>query len=78
MDGRRVSIPSYVVDPEQTIVLRRKAQEIPDVKDQLAADAPTPPWLDRQGVSGRVLHLPERQEIHMDADEQLIVEFYSR
>lgn len=78
LDGRRVSIPSYLVEADQEIALRTKAREIPDVQAQLEAEPPTPAWLDRQGASGRVVHLPERGEIEVDADEQLIVEFYSR
>ncbi len=37
-------------------------------------------WLDRdlKGLSGRVIRIPERQEIDGNLNEQLIVEFYSR
>lgn len=78
VDGRRVSIPSYLVEADQVVALRDKAREIPDVKQQLEVEPPTPAWLDRRGGSGRIAHLPDRDEIQIDADEQLIVEFYSR
>jgi small subunit ribosomal protein S4 len=78
VDGQRISIPSFLVEADQEVALRGKVREIPDVKLQLEADPPTPAWLDRRGTSGRIMHLPERQEIQTDADEQLIVEFYSR
>ena len=39
-----------------------------------------PSWLeaDHDGLRGRVLHPPEREEIAIPVREQLIVEFYSR
>jgi small subunit ribosomal protein S4 len=45
------------------------------------SDAPAAPqWLsvDPAGLSGRVLHLPSREEIDLSLNEQLIVEYYSR
>jgi small subunit ribosomal protein S4 len=38
------------------------------------------PWLslDKAGMSGTFLNVPERQDIPLNADEQLIVELYSK
>jgi small subunit ribosomal protein S4 len=40
----------------------------------------SPQWLsvDPVGLSGRVLHLPSREELDLSLNEQLIVEYYSR
>jgi small subunit ribosomal protein S4 len=39
-----------------------------------------PPWLeaDHDNFTGRVLHVPARDEIDTPVEEQLIIEFYSR
>ena len=39
-----------------------------------------PPWLslDKAGLSGTYLNLPERADIPLAANEQLIVELYSK
>jgi small subunit ribosomal protein S4 len=40
----------------------------------------TPRWLslDPAALSGQVLQLPEREDVDVSIDEQLIVEYYSR
>ncbi|MGC9348333.1 MAG: 30S ribosomal protein S4 [Anaerolineae bacterium] len=82
VDGKRVNIPSYLVKPGQTVALGDKARRIPDVQELLDAGTPAPAWMDRDGVEGRVLRDPDRNEITGTAestvDEQLVVEFYSR
>ena len=37
-----------------------------------------PKWLQKKAVVGRMIRLPEDDEIGADINEQLIVEFYSR
>lgn len=78
VDGRTVNVPSYLVQPNQTITLKSKTQKIPDVEELLDAPPIVPSWLERQGPAGRVLHLPTREEIEGPFNEQLIVDFYSR
>jgi small subunit ribosomal protein S4 len=78
VDGRRVNIPSYLVEPGQEIRLHEAAREIPDVKDLIEFRPPVPAWLEIQDGSGRMLREPHREEIDPDINEQLIVEFYSR
>jgi small subunit ribosomal protein S4 len=78
VDGRRVTIPSYLVTPGQVVTLANRIRQVPDVQD-LAENPPlVPDWLERQDSSGRILRPPDRREIPPEIDEQLIVEFYSR
>ena len=44
------------------------------------AHRPIPEWLsrDEETMTGRVMALPERKDIDVTIDEQLIVEYYSR
>jgi small subunit ribosomal protein S4 len=78
VDGRRVNIPSYLVDPEQRVELAPKAQRIPDVQELIETQVGVPEWLYRDEGQGTVLRVPERDEIQEPVDEQLVVEFYSR
>lgn len=78
VDGRRVNIPSYLVEPGQVIALDPDARKIPDVHDLLENPAYVPGWLARQDGTGQVVREPERSEIDHDINEQLIIEFYSR
>lgn len=79
VDGKKVSIPSYLVKKDQVISLKTKALEIPAVK-QLLEDKTlkTPEWLERKGPVGKVLREPIRSDVQEDINEQLIVEHYSR
>ncbi len=83
VNGRRTDVPSYLVRPGDVIAVRDGSRNRPFFKDiirEWAAQQQVPPWLERdvEGLSGRVLRLPERGEIDTQIDEQLIVEFYSR
>jgi small subunit ribosomal protein S4 len=78
VDGERVNIPSYIVNPGQVITLKDVVQEIPDVRELTESPPPLPAWLQRQESSGQVLREPDRAEIDSDINERLIVEFYSR
>jgi len=78
VDGKIVSIPSYLIDPGQEITLTETARQIPDVQEQIENPAPVPAWLERKDGGGRVLRDPMREEIDQDINERLIVEFYSR
>ena len=78
VDGRRVSVPSYLIEPGQTVALTEAAQQMPDVRDLRESPPPVPGWVDSQDGSGRVLRFPEREELDRDIDEQLIIASYSR
>ncbi|HBY93876.1 MAG TPA: 30S ribosomal protein S4 [Chloroflexi bacterium] len=78
VDGQRVDIPSYLVEPGQVIELKESAREIPDIQELLENPPLVPGWLERQDGTGRVVREPNREEIDQDINEQLIVEFYSR
>lgn len=78
VNDRRVNIPSYLVRPGETIRLSETAAEMPDVVTELAANRPVPPWLDRQGSTGRVVQLPSRADVDVPVQEDLIVALYSR
>ena len=82
VDGRAVDIPSYVVTPGEEVRVRQKSREIQPVlaaMDQASRGAPLS-WLavDRDTFSGRMLERPTRPNIPIAAQEQLVVELYSK
>jgi len=79
VDNKKVDIPSYLVKPGQVVSLSKKAQKIPFVIDALQnKDINIPKWIKRQAIAAKLERLPERDEIDINIQEQLIVEFYSR
>jgi small subunit ribosomal protein S4 len=77
VNGQRLSIPSYVVLPGQTVALDPAIQKNPDVVEGIEGVG-VPAWLERQQAQARVVREPERHEMEPDLDEHLVVEFYSR
>ena len=77
-----VDIPSYSVAPGQEIRVREKSREMGLVRDALdqSSRGQSPSWLavDRDSFSGRMLERPQRPSIPIAAQEQLVVELYSK
>ena len=82
LNGRKVTIPSAVVRPADTISVRDR-KPTKDLIRKLLADnssRPVPPWLSvsRDEMVGKIEVNPTRDVIPTIAEEQLIVEFYSK
>ena len=82
VDSKRVDVPSFLVRPGQEIRVRPKSREHASVltaMDQSSRGAPLS-WIavDRETFSGRMLERPGRPDIPIAAQEQLIVELYSK
>jgi small subunit ribosomal protein S4 len=82
VDTKQVDIPSYMVRPGEEIRVRpasREQAQILTAMDQSSRGAPLS-WVavDRDTFSGRMLERPSRAEIPIAAQEQLIVELYSK
>jgi small subunit ribosomal protein S4 len=82
VNGRKVSIPSYALKVNDIVEVRDNARS-----RQLAARAleastsrTVPEWLllTKDAFKGQVMRLPTRDEIQPIANEQAVVEFYSR
>jgi small subunit ribosomal protein S4 len=82
VNGRRVSIPSFLTAPGQTISLSEAMRQNALVLSALEASRSRalPSWLQAQPeqFQGSVLSLPRRDEITQPIQEQLIVELYSK
>jgi small subunit ribosomal protein S4 len=78
VNGKKVNVPSYLVQPGDEIELAERARRIPQIQEEMEASRPLPSWLERNGVSGRVIGLPQRADSDADIQEALVVEFYAR
>ncbi|HWH23554.1 MAG TPA: 30S ribosomal protein S4 [Candidatus Limnocylindria bacterium] len=82
VNGRATTVPSYQVREGDTVEVRatsRKADYFKQVVDALRA-AQRPDWLDVDvaRMIGSVTALPRRDQMPLELNEQLVVEFYSR
>ena len=82
VNGRRVNIPSFLVKEGDVITVREKSRSLPNFKEifEVNEGRGVPSWLevDMEKASGKVLGEPRREDIDMEFEEHLIVEFYSR
>ena len=82
VNGRRLDIPSYKVLVGQEIRVAPASRELTVVQASLerAARGQVPSWMsvDTSKAVGRVLERPAREAIPINAQEQLIVELYSK
>ena len=82
VNGKRVDIPSYRVHPGDVVAVADKAKEMLVIKSALVSNErmQVPAWLevDIEKLQGNVLSLPNRDQIDLDINEQLIVELYSK
>ena len=82
INGKLVDIPSYAVAPGQEVRVREKSREMILVQGAMeqATRGASPSWLavDRGTYSGRMLERPSRPNIPIAAQEQLVVELYSK
>jgi small subunit ribosomal protein S4 len=79
VNGKKVNIPSYRVEINDTISLSPKAMEIASVMKLLKSeDYDIPGWLKRRAAVGKVVRKPVRADVAEPFVEADIVEFYSR
>lgn len=82
VNGKKVTIPSYQVRPGDEIAVREASRTKGRFKElaELTQNQGTMEWLEvnRENLSGKVIRLPNRDEIDIPITEHLIVELYSR
>lgn len=78
VDNKKVTIPSFRVNKEQTIAISDNLRDNTQIKTSLEEALTLPEWLERHATVGKVLRIPERGEMEQAINEQLIVEYYSR
>ena len=81
VNGRVLNIPSYSVKPGDVVAVREKSKSLEVIADALAGfNHSKYPWLewDENVKGGKLLHLPQREDIPENIKEQSIVELYSK
>ncbi len=82
VDGHKTDIPSYLVKPGQTIVIKDKSRGLDKIKNSLESNGsrPAPKWLDfdKNTLTAKVVAMPAREDIDLPIEEHLIVELYSK
>ena len=82
VNGRKVNIPSYRVRPGDAVAVKPKSKSMGRIVENAsyAGGREIPAWLSSnlRELEARVLTPPERTQIDVPVQEQLIVEYYSK
>ena len=82
VNGRKVTIPSFLVNAGDKITVRERSQKVTRIVEalELSQRRGVPDWLEinREGFTGTVKMLPQRADLTMPINERLIVELYSK
>ncbi|WP_366923236.1 30S ribosomal protein S4 [Metallumcola ferriviriculae] len=82
VNGRKVNIPSFLVRLGDEITVKDTSKSSVKFKEiaEAAAHKTPPAWLeaDVENFTGKVIALPQREDIDVPVEDHLIVELYSR
>ena len=82
VNGRKVNVPSYALKVNDVIEVRESnvSRQLATKNLELSTSKVVPDWLllNKDAFKGTVQRIPTRDEIHPIANEQAVVEFYSR
>ena len=83
VNGKKVSIPSYLVKQDDEITLKVKSlknEKITEAIKNAKGLVEVPEWLivDEEKFLGKVNSIPTREDVSVDVEEHLIVELYSK
>jgi len=83
VNGRKVTIPSYILKMNDEISFGEKSKNSENIKAMMEGVEgliEIPGWLlvEREKLSGKVNSIPTREDVSVDVEEHLIVELYSK
>jgi len=82
VNGKVVNIPSYVIEKDDAISVVPKEMWTNRVKKniEISKERELPSWIefDQENLKLKILRLPEKEDIQLPIQEQLIVELYSK
>lgn len=82
VNNQIVNVPSYLVKAGDVIHVREHSKKLDVIHSSMkrVKDNALSPWLslDKANLSGTFLNVPERADVPLNANEQLIVELYSK
>ncbi len=80
VNGKAVNIPSFSVKKGDVIAVKENSRDLEIFKKLKDIKPVTPKWVefDSENLVGKVVELPQRDDIEMPIQEHLIIELYSR
>ncbi len=82
VNGKGANVPSFNVHVGDVVEVRTSSRDLDAIKDSISRieQRGIPSWveMDFQNFKGKVLQIPSREDIQLTAQEQLIVELYSK
>jgi small subunit ribosomal protein S4 len=82
VNSKRVNIPSFLIKGADIVEIKAKEKAQKKLKDnlELSKDRTIPSWIefDAANFKAKILRLPEKEDIQLPIQEQLIVELYSK
>jgi small subunit ribosomal protein S4 len=82
VNDRSVDIPSYLLRAGDVIAVRSRSKKLDTIHESLkrVAQGTVPAWLnlDKANLRGTFVSVPERADVPLNANEQLVVELYSK
>ena len=80
VNGKRVNIPSYQVCAGDIVSIKENKKQLEMFKELKEVKVIMPKWLefDAGKLEGKVVQLPQRDDVDLAIEEHLIVELYSR
>ena len=83
VNGKRVNIPSYLIKTGDVVAVREKSRSSAKFKKMVEDDkfVAAPKWLEKNKnapLEGKVIAMPQRDDIDFDVAVNLIVELYSK
>jgi len=82
VNDKKVNIPSYLVKPGDQIEVKEKSKKVPQVIEAIetVVRRGIPDWIevDKEKFKGTLKALPNREDLTMPIQEQLIIELYSK
>lgn len=82
VNEKKINLPSYQVKAGDTVSIREKSRKMHaiHVNLEVARQRGWPAWLsvDPEKHTGKVLHLPSKEEVALPVEEKFVIELYSR
>lgn len=78
VNGERLSIPSYSVKENDIITISDQMQKNPDIIKLTSERTEILPFLQKEGNHGKLVRMPQREDIDLPFSTRQIIEYYSR
>ncbi len=82
VNGKKVNIPSCLVEINDVIEVKEKSRNIENIKEikEGKTEINISSWLefDTENLKGKIVKFPAKEELNLPIEEKLVVEYYSR